>query len=503
MAIEREIKLMADVDLALPELTDVVPGLTVGTVSHVQLSAVYYDTPTLSMARAGVTLRARTGEPGPIWTLKLPAPADGSALSRHEYLFDEPLGPVPLTARQTARAYIRSQSVGPVVQLQTSRSQFPLQLDGETVATVCDDVVASDGAAEPVTLFREIEVEFASGRVNRKLVEAIRSSLRGAGFRDDEAPVPKAVRALGPRAFEPPDVAAVPLDKRASTELFVRHVFAQGVTPLITRHAGVWIGEDPEELHQFRVAARRLRSDLRTFAPLLDRGSTAWLRDELGWLGREVGMGRDTDVMGARLRSRMATLPADDSASVDRLLQRLVDTAVDARRHVVGALSSDRFVALLDALVDATREPRFVVQPPGLAEQAAKPIIIDLVDKPWRRLSRSVEALKPDSPDAAFHQVRIRAKRARYAAEAAAPLFGSEARRFAKRLAEVQSVLGDHQDTTVAEAWLRQTAKALPSVRLVVGELVAFERLERARLREQFKSVWKKASPRTLRKWLQ
>ena len=502
MAIEREIKLMADVDLVLPELTDVLPGVTVGAVSTMQLSAVYYDTPTLSMARSGVTLRARTGEPGPIWTLKLPAAADGSALSRHEYLFDEPPGPVPLAARQTARAYIRSQSLDPVVQLQTHRSQFPLQLDGEVVATVCDDVVVSNGGSGPVTSFREIEVEFVSGRANRKVVEAIRSCLRVAGCRDDEAPIPKAVRALGPRAFEPPDVAITPIHKRASTGMFVRHVFAQGVTPLITRHAGVWIGEDPEELHQFRVAARRLRSDLRTFAPLLDRGSTTWLRDELGWLGSEVGMGRDTDVMGARLRSRMATLPVDDSASVGRLLQRLVDTAVDARRHVVGALSSDRYVALLDALVDATREPRFVGQPPGMAERAAKPIIIDLVDKPWRRLSRSVDALRPDSPDAAFHQVRIRAKRARYAAEAVAPLYGSEARRFAKRLADVQSVLGDHQDTTVAEAWLRQTAKAMPSVRLVVGELVALERLERVRLRDQFKVVWKKASPRKLRKWL-
>jgi CHAD domain-containing protein len=502
MALEREIKMTADVDLVLPDLADAVPGLVVGPTTTVHLTAVYYDTPSLSMARSGVTLRSRTGEPGPIWTFKVSSPADGPELSRHEYLFDEPLGPVPLAARQAARAYLRSQRLDPVVRLHTQRSQFSLVLDGEPLATVCDDLVVSDGGTEPIASFREIEVELAAGRVNRKAVEAIRSRLRDAGCRDDEAPVPKAVRALGPRAFEPPDVKVPPINKRATVNTLIRHVIAKSVEPLIERQAGVWAGDDPEELHLFRVAARRLRSDLRTFASLLDHGWTVWLRNELSWLGGEVGMGRDTDVMTERLISQMAKLPPDDAQSVDRVLQRLAETAVDARQHVVNALSSDRFIMLLEALVDAAREPRFAAGNPGVAEQAAKPLVLDHVEKPWRRLTRAVDALRPDSPDAALHAVRIRAKRTRYAVEAVAPLYGRDARRFAKRLAEVQSVLGDHQDTTVAEAWLREAAKAVPAVRLVAGELLALERVERERLREQFKLVWKRASKPKVRAWL-
>jgi CHAD domain-containing protein len=502
MAIEREIKWTADVDLVLPAFTDVLPGISVGPVATVQLSAVYYDTPTLSLARSGVTLRARTGEPGPIWTLKVGAAGGGPELSRHEYLFDEPLGPVPLVARQAARAYVRSQRLDPVVQLHTQRAQFSVDFEGRPLATVCDDLVVSDGGTEPTSSFREIEVELAPGRVNRKAVEAIRSRLRDAGCRDDESPLPKAVRALGPRAFEPPDVVVASLGKRASTRTLIRHVIAKSAAPMIERYTGVWMGEDPEELHQFRVAARRLRSDLRTFAPLLDRKWTMWLRDELAWLGGEVGKGRDTDVMTMRLLAQMARLPSEDSRAVDRLLKRLADSAADARQHVVDALSSERFIALLDELVAAAREPHFAAGSMGVAEQSAKGLVLDLVDKPWRRLSRAVDALQPDSPDAALHAVRIRSKRARYAVEAVAPLFGRDARRFAKRLADVQSVLGDHQDTTVAEAWLRDAAKALPSVRLVVGELIALERVERERLREQFTSVWKKASRPKLRTWL-
>jgi CHAD domain-containing protein len=112
-----------------------------------------------------------------------------------------------------------------------------------------------------------------------------------------------------------------------------------------------------------------------------------------------------------------------------------------------------------------------------------------------------VKVLTAESPDAAFHAVRISSKRARYAAEAVAPLFGRDSRRFADAMAEVQSVLGDHQDTAVAEQWLRDAAKDVPSARLVIGELVAIERLERLRLRKKFKSVWKKASRRRLRTW--
>jgi hypothetical protein len=65
----------------------------------------------------------------------------------------------------------------------------------------------------------------------------------------------------------------------------------------------------------------------------------------------------------------------------------------------------------------------------------------------------------------------------------------------------VQSVLGDHHDAWVAEAWLRAAAKSAPSARLVAGELIALERGSR-RLREEFANVWKKTSRPKLRKWM-
>ena len=130
--------------------------------------------------------------------------------SRHELEFDEPVGPVPVVVRRAVKAYTRSQTLGPVVRLQTERTQFVVELDGQPLAKVCDDTVVADGASEPISVFREIEVELidsdAQSAVNVSVIAAIIARLRAAGCRDDEAPVPKVIRALGPRAFDPPDV---------------------------------------------------------------------------------------------------------------------------------------------------------------------------------------------------------------------------------------------------------------------------------------------------------
>ncbi len=501
MTVEREIKLAADADVVLPDLTDVLPGVTTGPPMRLQLSAVYFDTPTLSLARSGITLRARTGEPGPVWTLKVPAPPAEAGLSRHELTFDEPTGAVPVAARRLALAHTRSQPLDPVVRVRTDRTQFDLEIDGRAVATVCDDVVVTDLGTEPVGTFREIEVELAPDIVSHKAVDVVTASLLSAGCRADEVSVPKAVRALGPRALDPPDVVIPAIGKDSNARELVRHAIAGSVTQLVDLHVAVCVGGNSSALRQMQVAARRLRSDLRTFAPLLDYNWTFWLPDELAWLAAEVRIARDAEMLAQRLRTQVATLPADDVRAAARLLQRVGNTTVEARQRMLVALSSDRYTALLDALVGVAGDP-LPPDAPGSTDQLDRTMLVDLVRKLWRRLSRAVESLAKNSADADLDTIRIPSERALYAAEAVAPFFGREARRFASALADVQAVLLDYQDTVVAEAWIREAAKALPAGRLVAGELVAFARHDRDRLRHEFTTVWKQASRPKLRQWM-
>src|SRR5207248_11382379 len=93
----------------------------------------------------------------------------------------------------------------------------------------------------------------------------------------------------------------------------VRAALAAGTTRLLRHDPGVRLGDDPEDVHQARVGARRLRSDLRTFAPLVEPDWREHLQDELRWLGDQLGAVRDADVLLDRLRRQASTLPERDA----------------------------------------------------------------------------------------------------------------------------------------------------------------------------------------------
>ena len=109
----------------------------------------------------------------------------------------------------------------------------------------------------------------------------------------------------------------------------------------------------------------------------------------------------------------------------------------------------------------------------------------------------------PGSADEELHAVRIRAKRARYAADVAAVVNGGRARRLAGEIARLQDVLGAHQDACVARDWLRRTALDVdPPVAFVAGQLAAQQDAESVARRAELPAAWHRASKRKLRTWL-
>jgi CHAD domain-containing protein len=496
VGVEREVKLVAPSGFGLPALDGVIKGAVAGPASHRRLDATYYDCADLRLARAGVTLRYRTGEHDPVWTLKLPGGETGSALSRRELDFVGSPETVPEEARDLIRAYLRSAALVGVARLVTERCAVGVcdPHRRETVEVANDLVTAYDGHRQ--VQFREVEVEVKTGKLGGKgLVRGVVARLEAAGCRV-EPPIPKLIRALGPPAQAPADIVVPALTDTATIQELIHHAVARSVARIVQHDAGVRLGEDPEQVHQFRVAARRLRSDLRTFAPLLDARWVEFLRAELRWLGRAVGVVRDCDVLAERLGAQAATLAAVDA--VARLLHQLAGHAQQAHAAMLCALRSARYDALLDALVEAAHQPRFTQTGP----QPATGWAAELVRGPWRRLAHAVRALQANPSDEALHTVRILAKRCRYAAEAVVPVAGQRAERFAGAIAQIQTVLGDHQDTVVAEAWLRAAATAAPDNGVAAGELIAGQRAHRACLRTQWPATWDKASDKTLRTWL-
>jgi len=494
---EREVKLGAWAGFSLPDLNDVVEGVTAVPIPDRLLKAVYYDTADLRLARWGVTIRHRTGE-GTGWTVKLPEGDEGPALVRREVTFEGPANHIPPEALSLVRSYVRRGSLAPVAHMRTRRAGVVLSdVEGQAVAEVVDDEVSVLHGGRVAARFREVEVEL-TGRASPGLIDAVLARLGEAGAGRPD-PTPKLVRALGARALGPPELAPVDLDDEPSAGDVLHVAMVSSVTRILRHDPGVRIGDDPEDVHQARVGTRRLRSDLRTFAAILDDDWLGPLREELKWFAGVLGSVRDADVLTERLRSQAEALPERDAAGMAPLFRRLAKEREVAARALGAVMAGERYVDLLDRLVLGAQQPALRAE----ASEPATRIVPDLVGRPWRHLRKSVGDLPDEPPDEDLHEVRIRAKRVRYAAEAAVPVAGGAAKSFASAVADLQTILGDHQDAVVAEDWLRQAVlRASPAQALAAGELIAVQRAEEAAAREAWPAAWKRIDKKKRRAWI-
>jgi CHAD domain-containing protein len=494
---EREIKLAAPPAVTLPPLSDALAGVVAEPAGTHHLVATYYDTDDLRLARAGASLRYRNDEG---WAVKLPAGRrDDPLLDRSTYAFAGDEADPPVEALDLIRAFVRTAPVSAVARLRTVRRAVRLRTaQGSPIGEVVDDDVVVVGGDAPVRSFRQLEIEVAEGAPEAQTT-AIVARLRAAGAGEPD-PTPKIVRALGPRAAEPPDLEAASRPARGLREV-VSDALRASVAKLVTHDPGVRQGDDAEELHQARVATRRLRAHLRTFRSLLDERWADALRVDLQWLGDALGAVRDADVLLERLEARLARIPGRDQADGERLLDALRSQRGDARRELLVVLRSDRYAQLLDRLVEAARAPRLQSRD---TDETDDELLRAAVRRPWTHLRRAVESLPDDPSDDELHAVRKRAKRARYAAEAVEPAFGKPARAWAQALTEVQDILGEHQDAVVATAWLRTTARQVHDVHaaFVSGELVALEHEASFAARRSWPAVWQRASRKKHRHWL-
>ncbi|HZQ76297.1 MAG TPA: CYTH and CHAD domain-containing protein [Acidimicrobiia bacterium] len=506
---EREVKLAAWGGFVLPALDDLGPDVSVEPLKAKKLDATYYDTRDLRLARAGVSLRHRVGDDPP-WTVKLPDDDSGPAMSRREITFAGPAGTIPAPAAALVRAYARGEPLVPVARLKTERSRLALSVDGRAVAEIADDEVSVYHGRRLASRFREIEVEVedeAPGGLLPAVVKRLRAA--GAGAPDK---TPKVVRALGPRALEPLPGAVVAVGADSTVGDVVQAAIANALARIVAHDPGVRLGDDAEDVHQARVGTRRLRSDLRTFRPLLDAEWVAGVREAAGWFAGLLGEVRDADVLMERLEHQAATLPGEDASAAAPIVARLGRERDSARERLLEAMDGPRYIALLDLLTEAAQQPR-LADPgadgaahgaaAGSGERAAD-ALPPLVRRPWRRLAKAVAALPEVPADQELHAVRILAKHTRYAAEAAAGVIGKPAAAFAKQIAAVQTVLGDHQDACVTEDWLRRAAGKTRSTReaMLIGQLIGLQRAEAGAKRAEWPEVWRRASDRSLRGWL-
>ena len=182
---------------------------------------------------------------------------------------------------------------------------------------------------------------------------------------------------------------------------------------------------DPEGIHRLRTTTRRLRSELRSLENVVDGRFREQLEAELKWLAGCLGAVRDLDILLARLKKAAGDQAPDGSGEL--ALAPLFDD-LNARHEVASralndALRSDRYRELLANLERAAARPVLLES----AAERCRAALPDVAAAAWRRLRKQARALRPSDPDAEFHELRKRAKRARYTAELIAPIMGRRA----------------------------------------------------------------------------
>ncbi|MGW1464137.1 CYTH and CHAD domain-containing protein [Streptomyces sp. NPDC002308] len=502
--VKREIerKYEAAPGIRLPDLTGVAGTAASVPRGVVELDAVYYDTEDFRLAAGSVTLRRRTGGDEEGWHVKFPV-APGARDEIRAPLADT----LPDALAGLIRSRVRGRPVVPVVRLLSSRDVHHLTDAGGrllaelSVDTVLAERLTEDGAGATAG-WTEIEVELADDG-DPAFLDAVGERLARAGVHPS-ASASKVGRALaetapgektgpGRRAGGEPGTAGeqVLAYVRRQTETIVT------LDPAVRRDL-------PDAVHRMRVATRRLRSAFRTYRKVLDRAVTDQLGAELKWLAAELGTGRDHEVLEARLSGRVDGVePALLLGPVRGRLERWgAAERAAARRRILGALDSERHLALLDGLDALLAGPPLL---PAAGEDAAATLARAVLRDHHRlaaRVHRALDLPPGHDRDLALHQARKAAKRTRYAAEAARPVLGKPAKRLAKRVKAVQSLLGDHQDGVVARDTLRAMAvhaHGAGESAFTWGLLYGREEAAAARLEDELPHVWARASGARLR----
>ena len=279
------------------------------------------------------------------------------------------------------------------------------------------------------------------------------------------------------------------------TDASLHHVLAAiraQVNAIRAHERGARTGRDPEDLHEMRVAVRRIRAILRAGRPLFEGRWVDRLRQELDWLGAALGGPRDLDILRADLAPRVTALGASQRPAVRRLLRRLDRDRARARSALCVALARPRYRRLIARLEAAVRRPQRGT--PGVS-------LLGVAAEEFRKLRRAAQAL-PGHPSAAeLHAVRIRLKRARYAAELVRATVGRGAERFLRQAQKVQQILGEHQDTVVIEAYLHDALDRRDPDRALGRSLIREQRKRRKKARGAFFEEWPRLERRGRKAW--
>jgi CHAD domain-containing protein len=252
--------------------------------------------------------------------------------------------------------------------------------------------------------------------------------------------------------------------------------------------------DDPEAIHDARVAVRQIRSHAGSLSSVLDVDAIAPEVEQLGAFARALGGVRDLDVFLEGLAAETANVPEAVRMDAARIASSVALERGVAFERLRASMDAAKHAHLLMTLMSIAVDP-----PLRRPAQAPDPAVV--MSSVWKALARRAGAASGSSPDPVLHALRIRAKRVRYAAEALAPFVGDRASAFARSAARLQDVLGRHQDSVMAIDKLSAVAAADPELAFVAGWLAAGRERVRVETRSAWWDAWRSLAKKKRRFW--
>jgi len=420
------------------------------------LSSIYFDTPDADLWRKKLTLCLRREAGRWIQTLS----AVGSVIvgaHQHDvwematagrHLELDALENSPISALLT-KSQIRC-TLAPQTSTRFKRSLCTVELAPGCIAQFCFDQ-GELIAGERLQPFCEVELALITGQPARLFSFALellqelpfRLELRSKAERAHAllfncAPSPLRAHTV---CLEP---AMTPFDAMRAT---VRACLNQ----LTANEAGLLADEDPEYLHQARVALRRLLAALSVYShqfPVAQRFPQ--LLEGLDWLSKSLGSARDWDVfVGSTLR--VASSGVTDKAALRTVKARALRRRQTAHKQAADAVTSIRYTALLITIAQLVQEKIGAPSAASLfSARTLKSIASGLIEKRYQRVLESSAVAEQNSIDA-LHRLRINVKKLRYVAEFFRDLYPKrKMRSLVAGLARLQEDLGALNDAANA-----------------------------------------------------
>ncbi|QJR16648.1 CYTH and CHAD domain-containing protein [Usitatibacter palustris] len=426
------------------------PALKKSKPRRQRLLNLYFDTPDHALADAGMALRLRKA--GGRWTqaLKGGTSGTGGLHSRGEWEFPRKEPTLDLTLFVATPLFAMKQPERLQDQLANAftvdfqRETWIVEPQpGERLEVALDrGEVRSGDRTEAVC---EVEIEVLEGPrdaafdLAHSLMKVVR--LRPSAVTKAQ----RGNRLVRNAELAPRKASAVELEASMSIARAARAIVGTALDQLQANEEDLLVSNDPEFVHQARVALRRMRSALRLFRDELGDPRTEQWREALGDIARAFGGARDWDVFATEV------LPSLRKSFGDAKLSRSLASRATARRMrerdtAREALRSAAYATLvLDLARWLSDEP-----PPRIAGESLTDFASALIRKRHKRLLADAKQLAKRSPEER-HQIRIDAKRLRYCVDGFASLFkDSRVEKYSRALGRLQDVLGRANDATTA-----------------------------------------------------